>query len=467
MLHPLLQKIWTEMKVPADWKKGHLVKLPKKGDLGLCKNWRGIMLLSVPSKVLTRIILERLKDAIDDQLRPEQAGFRKDKSCTDQIATLRIIIEQSLEWQSPLYMNFIDFQKAFDSIDRETIWKLLQHYGIPPIYVNLIKQLYQEATCQIIHNGKLTEAFEMKTGVRQGCLLSPMIFLMVVDWVMKETVKAGKTGIQWTLTQCLEDLDFADDLCLISQKHQHIQTKTDKLTQTAAKTGLKVNVEKTKIMKLQTNQQMPVTLGEHKLEIVESFTYLGSLVTATGGADEDVKARIGKARYVFNVLKPVWRAKALSVNNKLRIFNSNVKSVLLYGSETWKVTNVISNKLQTFTNRCLRFILNIHWSDKVSNQDLWQRAKQDPIPQQIGRRKWRWIGHSLRKPPGNITRHALEWNPQGKRSVGRPKMTWRRSCEEEMKACNVTWGELKRTAQNRVRWRTVAEALCSTRNPRE
>ena len=134
MLHPLLQKIWTEMKVPADWKKGHLVKLPKKGDLGLCKNWRGIMLLSVPSKVLTRIILERLKDAIDEQLRPEQAGFRKDKSCTDQIATLRIIIEQSLEWQSPLYMNFIDFQKAFDSIDRETIWKLLQHYGIPPIF---------------------------------------------------------------------------------------------------------------------------------------------------------------------------------------------------------------------------------------------------------------------------------------------------------------------------------------------
>ena len=238
MLHPLLQKIWTEMKVPADWKKGHLVKLPKKGDLGLCKNWRGIMLLSVPSKVLTRIILERLKDAIDEQLRPEQAGFRKDKSCTDQIATLRIIIEQSLEWQSPLYMNFIDFQKAFDSIDRETIWKLLQHYGIPPIFLNLIKQLYHEATCQIIHNGKLTEAFEMKTGVRQGCLLSPMIFLMVVDWVMKETVKAGKTGIQWTLTQCLEDLDFADDLCLISQKHQHIQTKTDKLTQTAAKTGL-------------------------------------------------------------------------------------------------------------------------------------------------------------------------------------------------------------------------------------
>ena len=100
---------------------GYLVKLPKRGDLGLCKNWRGIMLLSVPSKVFCWIILERLKHALDRKLHCLQAGFRKDKSCTDHIATLRIIIEQSTEWQTPLYMNFIDFEKAFDSVDRVTV----------------------------------------------------------------------------------------------------------------------------------------------------------------------------------------------------------------------------------------------------------------------------------------------------------------------------------------------------------
>ncbi|CAH8631581.1 unnamed protein product, partial [Heterobilharzia americana] len=97
MLTPLLQKVWKEEKVPDDWKKGYLVKLPKKGDLSACKNWRGITLLSTPSKILSRIILERLRDALDSKLRPEQAGFRKYKSCADQIATLRIIIEQSIE----------------------------------------------------------------------------------------------------------------------------------------------------------------------------------------------------------------------------------------------------------------------------------------------------------------------------------------------------------------------------------
>lgn len=97
MLQPLLQKIWEEEKIPDAWKTGYLVKLPKKGDLSQCGNWRGIMLLSIASKVLTRVILERMKEALDKELRPEQAGFRQNRSCTDQIATLRIIIEQSIE----------------------------------------------------------------------------------------------------------------------------------------------------------------------------------------------------------------------------------------------------------------------------------------------------------------------------------------------------------------------------------
>uniref|UniRef100_A0A2C9M9C5 Reverse transcriptase domain-containing protein n=1 Tax=Biomphalaria glabrata TaxID=6526 RepID=A0A2C9M9C5_BIOGL len=109
------------------------------------------MLLSFLSKVLTRIILECLKDALDKRLRPEQAGFCKEKSCTDYIATLRIIIEQSIEWQSPLYMTFVDFEKAFDSIDREVIWRLMNYYGIPTKFTNIIKQLYDDSSCQV-HN---------------------------------------------------------------------------------------------------------------------------------------------------------------------------------------------------------------------------------------------------------------------------------------------------------------------------
>ena len=97
------------------------------------------MLLSTPGKVLNRILLERMKKAVDPKLLDQQAGFRRNRSCADQIASLCIIVEQSLEWNSPLYINFIDYEKAFDSVDRETMLKLLRHYGVPKKIISLIR----------------------------------------------------------------------------------------------------------------------------------------------------------------------------------------------------------------------------------------------------------------------------------------------------------------------------------------
>ncbi|VDP59418.1 unnamed protein product, partial [Schistosoma mattheei] len=131
ILHVLFNKIWDEEQVPKDWKEGLLIKLPKKGDLSNCDNYREITFLSIPEKVFNRILVNRMKACVHAQLRDHQAGFRKGRSCTDQIATLRIIVEQSIEWNSSLYVSFIDYEKAFDSVDRTTLWKLLRHYGVP------------------------------------------------------------------------------------------------------------------------------------------------------------------------------------------------------------------------------------------------------------------------------------------------------------------------------------------------
>ena len=181
MLYSLFSKIWEKEEVPAQWKEGIIINLPKKGDLRDCSNYRGIMLLSTPGKVLNRILLERMKEVVDPKLRDQQAGFRRNRSCADQIASLRIILEQSLEWNSPLYINFIDYEKAFDSVDRETMWKLLRHYGVTKKIISLIRCTFQDMSCKITHTGQLSESFEVKTGVRQGCLLSPFLFLLVIN----------------------------------------------------------------------------------------------------------------------------------------------------------------------------------------------------------------------------------------------------------------------------------------------
>ena len=468
VLWRFLKKIWDAEEVPKEWKKGILVKLPKKGDLSDCGNWRGIMLLVIASKILSRVILERMKTAVEEKLREEQAGFRAERSCGDQIATLRIIIEQSLEWNTGLYMTFIDFEKAFDSVDRETMWKLLRVYGVPNKIVNMIKLTYDGFKAGVLHEGVISDEFEMKTGVKQGCLLSPLLFLVVLDWVTREAFAEGKTGVRWTLCSHLEDLEFADDLCLVSQRVEHMRKKLSQLEEKAGKVGLKISIKKTKEMRVRTPANTgPIRCGANTIERVDKFQYLGSIVTATGGTEEDIETRMRKAQQVFALLKKVWRARTIALKTKLRIFNACVMSVLLYGCETWRSSKTLMARLQSFVNRKLRYIIGIWWPRKIKNEDLWARTNQEEIEITIRKRKFKWIGHTLRKPQTSVTRQALEWNPQGARRRGRPRGSWRRTVMDELAEQNISWNEAKLLARNRVRWRAAVDALCSKKPDEE
>ena len=138
----------------------------------------------------------------------------KKDSWTNQIVTLRIIIEQSIEWNSLVYINFTDFEKAFDSLDHETMWKLMRYYGILEKLISIIKITYKGMNCRVLHEGKTTNQFEVKTGMKQGCILSLFLFLMVIDWTMRASAE------QWILWEQLDDLDFADDRTLPSHNQK-------------------------------------------------------------------------------------------------------------------------------------------------------------------------------------------------------------------------------------------------------
>jgi hypothetical protein len=149
---------------------------------------------------------------------------------------------------------------------------------------------------------------------------------------------------------------------------------------------------------------------------------------------------------------------------KIRIFNTDVKSVLLCACETWKTTNQITRRLQTFVNKCLRRIMNIKWADKITNEERWRITKEKRIEIQIKKRKWNWIGHTLRKEAGAIEKTALDWDPQGYRRRGRPKRTWRRTIEDEIRITGRSWNEVKWIAGDRNAWKLFLDALCSTRS---
>ena len=378
-LHRIFHKIWTREEVPADWKHGIIIKLAKKGDLGICDNWRGITLLEIVSKVFTRCILARIQDVIDRKLRREQAGFRKGRSCLDQIFALRNLIEQCDEFQRPLFLNFIDFEKAFDSVHRGSMWRLLRHYGVPEKIVEIIKLLYEDFSCSVMHEGNQSPWFKFLSGQKQGCLLSPLLFLVAIDWIMRQATEGKCTGIEWMNGEELEDLDYADDLALITDDIDKMKIKTKRVGRAAKKIGLKISTKKTKTLRIHTEENDKIYWNGDELEDVDSFVYLGAVLDKHGGSDADMSARIFKAQGVFKNLGKVWNSRYISRQTKMKILNASVKSVLFYGVEAWKMGKRMEQRLRVFHHKCLRRILRVFWPNIVSNQELLRRTGEEDI----------------------------------------------------------------------------------------
>jgi hypothetical protein len=162
------------------------------------------------------------------------------------------------------------------------------------------------------------------------------MFLIMIDAVMRNVNRDRRRGIQWGLVKRLEDLHFADDLFLPSETHGGMQTKLEDLTNKAEKTGLIISIKETKALRINTSKTDSFTLRGESIEDVDSFTYFGSVVAKDGGAAQNVSQRIRKANGAFVQLYPVWKNSRIYTRTKLCVFCSNVKSLLLYGSETWK-----------------------------------------------------------------------------------------------------------------------------------
>ena len=225
----------------------------------------------------------------------------------------------------------------------------------------------------------------------------------------------------------------------------------DKLTQVEkreAETGLIKCTKKTKVLKANTNNQANLNVNSTALEEVNNFTYLGSVVDNTGGSELDIKTRIGKARTSFRMTGTILTTG--TINTKIRLFNSNIKTILLYGCKTWKTTKSLLNKLQAFFNNCLMRIINIRWPDKIKNTDLWEKTKKIPVEQDI--KKIALDRVHVKKTNELHHQAGPTMNPQGKRRVGRPRKTWKRNTTHEMEKPGYkslkTFSDWPKTGQN-------------------
>jgi len=244
-----------------------------------------------------------------------------------------------------------------------------------------------------------------------------------------------------------------NDLALISETIKHLQDKTDRLVKYAGQVSLFVNVKKTEIMNIPSNNEQKISINAEQLKQTNKFTYLGSVISSEDGSKADIKTRIDKARVAFNSLYIVWKSNKLSLKTKIKLYNSNVKSVLLYGAECWRTVKSEIDSLNAFHNSCLRRICKIFWPNKISNIDLYTKTKCNCIENEVTNKRLRWLGHVFRMEQNRNPKKCLRWNPPGKRSKGRPKVTWRRSTETDLKKMGMSWGEAEHLAKDRTSWR--------------
>ncbi len=172
---------WRSGIVPLGWQIGVVVPLFKKGDRRVCSNYRGITLLSLPEKVYARVLERRIRPIVEPWIQEEQCGFRPGRGTLDQLYTLSRVLEGSWEFAQPIHMCFVDLEKAFDCVPRGILWRVLWEYGVRGPLLRAVRSLYDRSRSLVRIAGSKSDLFPVHVGLRQGCPLSPVLFIIFMD----------------------------------------------------------------------------------------------------------------------------------------------------------------------------------------------------------------------------------------------------------------------------------------------
>ncbi len=347
ILH-LCNKIWHTRIWPEDWKKSVFLTLPKKGDTSECKNNRTIALISHASKILIHILNERLRPHLERELPEEQAGFRKVRGTRDHIANIRHIIEKCNERNRKVYLCFIDYAKAFDCVRYGPLWTALQSLGVPAHLIQVIKSLYSgQKACVRTEHGD-SDWFEIGQGVRQGCILSPSLFNLYAEYIMRQVLDGWSGGISIGGWQ-LNNLRYADDTTLLATSLAELSTLLQRVKCESEAMGLRLNVAKTKFMIIgDVGKEQLLTADGQEVEQIHQFNFLGALVTPKGGCSDEIRRRIAMAKSAMQNLRKIWADRAVTKATKVRLVKALVFPIASYACESWTLTAADCRKINAF-----------------------------------------------------------------------------------------------------------------------
>ena len=481
-LRELLISCWDSGKLPADFRDAVIVTLYKnKGEKSDCSNYRGITLFSIAGKILARVLLNRLVPSIAEDILPEtQCGFRSNRGTTDMVFALRQVQEKCREQNKGLYISFVDLTKAFDTVNREALWHILQRLGCPPKFLEMTKLLHEDQMGKVRLGNDLSRPFEIRNGVKQGCVLAPTLFSIffstMLNHAFSDETDEDAIYIRYRLDGSLfnlrrlksvtktsqtlvRELLFADDAALVAHTEAALQRLVTCFAESTKIFGLEVSIKKTEVLyqpsPTEAYHPPQVFINNAELNAVQHFKYLGSVISFDAKFDREIENRLSAANRAFGRLrKRVWGNKELKRETKISMYSAVVLTTLLYGSESWVTYKHHIRILERFHQRCLRSILNIRWWDHVSDVETLEKAKLNSIEALLLRNRLRWAGHVARMDNNRLPKQIMFGELRdGKRNIGTPKKRFKDELKTSLNSSGLNHTEWEERASNRVSWR--------------
>ncbi|KAK3575585.1 hypothetical protein QTP86_030518 [Hemibagrus guttatus] len=385
---------WQSGTVPLDWVTGVVVPLFKKGDWRVCSSYREITLLSLPGKVYSRVLKRRV----------------------------RPVLEGSWEFAQPVHMCFVDLEKAFDRVPHGILWEVLWEYGVHGHLLRAVQLLYNRSRSLVRIASCKSDLFPVHVGLRQGCPLSPVLFIVLMDRISRRS--QGLEGVRFG-DHRISSLIFADDVVLLAPSSLDLQHALGRFAAECEAAGMRVSIYKSEAMVLD-RKKVACTLQVGGEVLPHVFKYLGVLFTSEGRMDREIDRWIGAAAAVMrSMYRSVVVKKELSRKAKLSIYQSIYVPTLTYGHELWVMTERVRSRIQVAEMSFLRRVAGCSVRDKVRSSVTREELGVEPLLLHIERGQLRWLGHLFRMPPGRLPGEVFRACPTGKRPQGRPRTRWR------------------------------------------
>ena len=274
----------------AKWMTKIANKVYKEGNFPTkCDLLRTISLMSHMTKVALKILLQQMRGRTRGEISEEQFGFMPDKGTRNAIFTLRMITERCVEMQKNVYISFIDYAKAFDKVQHVTLFEVLQELDVNDKDLELIKNLYWQQQASVLIGQDMCDWVNIARGVRQGCILSPTLFSLYTEVVMKKIshmdgLRIGGLNVN--------NIRYADDTAIVADSEEQLQNLITEIADESRNFGLEINKRKTFCMTISKKSVSPkfnLDIDGIKIKQVEKFEYLGSLVTSDAKSDQEIK----------------------------------------------------------------------------------------------------------------------------------------------------------------------------------